>query len=272
MLRGLSSEHSRRTGGIGIEASQFYTGLVSRLYGPLRAHSYEDPEPYVRFIARAGQPALELGCGDGAPLLGLREHGLDVEGLDSSADMLERCHAAAAARGLEVTLHHQSMESMELSRTYRAIFLAGPTFNLLQDDEAALRSLHRIREHLMPDGTALIPLFVPEPYPPEAIGAAREHRTKEGELMRVIVLDQERDEVRRIQSTTLRYEFHGADGDLEVLERPWLLHWHTEDGFRELVSQAGLKAQAALGLDGLRATATDGACEFMLGRQDLDPR
>lgn len=252
----------------GIEAPQFYTGLVSRLYGPLRAHSYEDPEPYVGFIARAGQPALELGCGDGTPLLQLREHGLDVEGLDSSADMLERCYVAADARGLEVTLHHQSMVSMELPRTYRAIFLAGPTFNLLRDDEAALRALLRIRDHLEPDGTALIPLFVPEPYPPEAIGTAREHRTKEGELMRVIVLDQERDEARRTQSTTLRYEFHSADGDLEVLERPWLLHWHTQGGFRELVSQAGLEVQAVLGPDGQPDTATDHACEFTLRRPD----
>ena len=54
-------------------------------------------EPYARFIAGFGEPALELGCGDGEPLLDLRAMGLDVEGLDSSADMLDRCRTAAAS-------------------------------------------------------------------------------------------------------------------------------------------------------------------------------
>lgn len=40
--------------------SQFYTGLVARLYGPLRSHPNEDPEPYVRLIRDTGEPALEL--------------------------------------------------------------------------------------------------------------------------------------------------------------------------------------------------------------------
>ncbi|WP_407061585.1 methyltransferase domain-containing protein [Actinomadura napierensis] len=33
---------------------------------------------------------MELGCGDGDPLLELRRRGLDVDGVDSSADKLER--------------------------------------------------------------------------------------------------------------------------------------------------------------------------------------
>ena len=47
-----------------------------------------------------------LGCGDGDPLLALRAEGLDVEGLDSSADMLDRCRVRADAAGLDVVLHH----------------------------------------------------------------------------------------------------------------------------------------------------------------------
>src|SRR4051794_24900290 len=72
------------------EASQFYTGIVAEIYAPLRSR-VPDPEPYARFIAASGEPALELGCGTGDPLLDLRARGLDVEGLDASADMLARC-------------------------------------------------------------------------------------------------------------------------------------------------------------------------------------
>ena len=107
----------------GIDPSLFYTGLVAELYAPLRSVT-PDPEPYARFIARWGEPALELGCGDGDPLLELRARGLDVDGLDSSPDMLARCRRAAATRGVDVVLQQQSMQTMELGRRYRSIYIA----------------------------------------------------------------------------------------------------------------------------------------------------
>ena len=61
-----------------MDPASFYTGLVADLYGPLRS-VVQDPEPYVRFIELSGEPALELGCGDGDPLLELRSRGIDVE-------------------------------------------------------------------------------------------------------------------------------------------------------------------------------------------------
>ena len=191
----------------------FYTGLVAELYAPLRSSASPDPEPYIRFVTKSGQPALELGCGDGEPLLDLRARGLDVEGLDSSPDMLARCRAAAAARGLSVTLHESPMEAMELVRRYRSIYLAGPTFNLIVDDDTAWRALARIRAHLEPDGSALIPLFIPEPLPASAIGVPRTHVTDDGRTMRVTVLSEDRDEGNRLQTLVLRYELE-VDGDL----------------------------------------------------------
>lgn len=86
----------------------------------------------------SASPALELGCGDGDPLLDLRRRGLDVEGVDSSADMLQRCRRRARKQGVDVVVYHQRMEALDLPRRYRAIFLAGPTFNLLPDDSIAL--------------------------------------------------------------------------------------------------------------------------------------
>jgi trans-aconitate methyltransferase len=153
--------------------SQFYTGLVAALYGHLRADGPPDAAPYARFIERSGQPALELGCGFGEPLLDLRAMGLEVEGLDSSHDMVTQCHANAAARGLDVVVHEQTIEAMSTGRKYRSIFLAGATFNLLPDDTSALQALVRIREHLAPDGSVLLPLFVPHPTPSE-VGVADE--------------------------------------------------------------------------------------------------
>ena len=240
----------------------FYTGLVAEAYAPLRSFA-PDPEPYARFIALSGQPALELGCGDGDPLLELRARGLDIEGLDSSPDMLARCRAAAAARNLVVTLHESPIEAMELVRRYRSIFLAGPTFNLLVDDDTAWRALARIRAHLEPEGSALIPLFVPRPTSADQVGVPRTHVTDDGVTMRVTVLGDERDDEARLQTTRLRYEIE-SEGVVRSEERDWLLHWHTQEGFRQLVGDAGLLVGGVLAADGTLASPDDEQFSFWL--------
>ncbi len=242
----------------------FYTGLVAELYAPLRSSGPPDPEPYARFVIKSGQPALELGCGDGEPLLDLRARGLDVEGLDSSPDMLARCRAAAAARGLVVTLHESPMESMELVRRYRSIYVAGPSFNLLVDDDTAWRALARIRAHLEPDGSALIPLLIPQPLPAAAIGVPRTHVTDDGRTMRVSVVSEDHDADARLQTIVLRYELD-ADGQHHSEDRPWVLHWHTQEAFRQLLGDAGLLVGDVLSMDGSPASPDDAQFTFWVG-------
>lgn len=248
-----------------VEPSSFYTGLVAELYGPLRSSGSPDADTYARFIARSGQPALELGCGDGDPMLDLRARGLDVEGLDSSPDMLDRCRRWAAERGLSVRLHEAPMEAMELPRHFKSIYLAGPTFNLLPDDDTAWRALARIRAHLEPDGSALIPLFVPAPMLPRHLGVSRTHVDDLGRTMRVTPVSVERDDSARLQVLVLRYELE-TDGEVEAIERPWLLHWYTQDGFRQLVGDAGLLTDDVLDEGGRRAPSDAETVAFWVSR------
>ncbi|NYH55160.1 SAM-dependent methyltransferase [Nocardiopsis arvandica] len=237
--------------------ADFYTGIVADLYGPLKRFS-PDPEPYAAFVREAGGPGLELGCGDGDPLIELRRRGLDVEGVDSSADMLARCRSRAAEEGIDVLVHHQRMEALDLPRRYGAVFLAGPTFTLLPDDGAALAALRGVRAHLAQGGTALMPLFVPEPTPAGQIGRVRVTTADDGAELRVSVVSEERDEAARTQVTTLRYERHrGGEGTVE--DRPWLVHWYTREGFEALAGAAGLRAVSVTGADG--GPAADGATD-----------
>lgn len=244
-----------------MDPADFYTGIVAELYGPLKAHRQE-AEPYARFIAAHGQPALELGCGDGEPLLELRERGLDVEGVDSSGDLLERCRSLAENAGIDVTLHHQRMENLQLPRRYASVFLAGPTFTLLPDDRTALAALHGIRRHLAPGGAAMIPLFVPSPTPPDQIGKTSE-KTVEGATVSVTPTAQERHDHNRTQRTVLRYERRHR-GDHVAEDRTWVLHWHTQQGFSSLADQAGLTVTAVNTPDGEPAGADATAFTFIL--------
>jgi len=240
----------------------FYTGIVAQAYGPLRS-SPPDPRIYAGFVKSTGQPALELGCGDGDPLLDLVAGGLDVEGLDSSPDMVARCRAAAASRGLDVVVHEQPMQSMDLGRRYPSIYLAGPTFNLLPDDDTAGRALERIAAHLAPGGAALVPLFVPPVTPPEHLGVVRSYTDDHGTTFRFAALHEARDDEARTLVTTTRYEAD-HDGDVVVEERPWVVHWHTQPGFGALAERAGLTVTAVVAPDGTRAEADAPVFAFIL--------
>lgn len=224
-----------------MDPADFYTGIVADLYEPLKGSSH-GAAPYIELIGKHGEPALELGCGDGEPLLDLRRHGLDVEGVDSSADMLDRCRRAAAAEGLTVVLHHQRMEALDLPRRYRTIFLAGPTFTLLPNDDTALAALRGIRAHLRNDGVGVVPLFIPRPTPPDELGRSRETQGPDGSVLRFSILSEDRDESARTQRAVLRYERHTGAGS-EIVDRPWVLHWYTEEQFHELAAAAGLRSE-----------------------------
>jgi trans-aconitate methyltransferase len=152
-----------------MQTSQFYTGLVAEMYDLLA--SYQAPVSFfAELIRNNGEPALELGCGTGHPLLPLVAQGLRVEGLDSARDMLAQCEAKAQAQGLHVTLHQQEMQSFTLPARYRTIFFAGASFMLLPDLPDAACTLQRVYRHLEPTGRAVIPLYVP-PLSPEAASA-----------------------------------------------------------------------------------------------------
>lgn len=245
-----------------LDPAQFYTGIVAECYAALRG-SVPDPEIYAKFVASSGEPALELGCGDGDPLIALRERGLDVEGLDSSADMIARAQQRADELGIEVRLHCCTIEDMHLDRTYRSIFLAGPTFNLITDDDLAQRSLNNIAAHLEPGGRVLIPLFIPQALPPNVFGVWREHTSDDGTHMRFQVVDARYDEASRTQIATTRYELT-RDGETHRVERPWELHWHTQASFAEMVERAGMRVHSIVNNAGQLATDHDLEFTFRL--------
>ena len=255
-----------------MKASEFYTGLVAEMYDALV--SYRAPVAfYAALIRKSGEPALELGCGTGHPLLDLVEQGLNVHGLDSSRDMLVKCEAIARSRGLRVTVYEQEMQTFALPTRYRTIFFAGASFMLVADTADAERTLERIYDHLQPGGQVIIPLYVP-PRSPEAKNAGDEWRTREslrpsdGATLRV----SERyhyDESHQLRVSTLRYEVVKEGAVVQAVERPWLLRWYSQSGFRRLLHNAGLETDAVLGENGRSAAADAVSFVFIARRPSL---
>jgi SAM-dependent methyltransferase len=115
--------------------------------------SWPDRPLYLDVIRRSGEPVLDLLCASGRLLLDYLGQGIDVEGLDGSAQMLALVREKAARAGLPApTLHHQQLERIDLPRRYRTILGASSAIQLVTDADAAARTLERVVQHLEPGG------------------------------------------------------------------------------------------------------------------------
>lgn len=251
------------------DPSQFYTGLISELYDHL-VSARSASSAYKPFIDLSGQPILEPFCGSGHPLLDLLEMGYDIDGLDASADMLDRLKTSAQTRGLKPTVYHQKIQDMDLPRKYRTIFIAGASLVLLTSDETAMAALKKLYDHLEPGGSILIPLLIhKEDELRAAIGERKRHTLEDGTILQCQSTAVEFDAQNNCATSRLFYERISPDGTTETTERDWLLRWWPQDRFRDMLNQTGFDKISCLDEDGKHAPA-DASTFAFLARKSRD--
>ena len=138
-----------------------YRGMMAAAWDLLRGDysNWPDRAFYREVIARAGQPALDVGCGTGRLVLDYLASGMDVDGVDNSPEMLDICRAKARDLGIEPALYEQQMQSLDLPRRYGTIFVPSSSFLLLTAEADAAEAMHRFYAHLLPGGVLVMPFM-----------------------------------------------------------------------------------------------------------------
>ena len=140
-------------------AQTWHYGLVARWWAEFNV---DGPEiefflPYVE----SGQPALDAACGTGRLLIPYLHAGIDIDGTDISADMLDLARERAVREGLaEPDLYVQAMHELALPRRYRTVLVCGG-FGIGGQRAHDVEGLRRIYAHLEPGGTLLLDNEVP---------------------------------------------------------------------------------------------------------------
>lgn len=137
-----------------------YYGLLASTWDIWRDDTakWRDRFFYLDIIGQYGEPVLDIGCGTGRLLLDYLAEGIDVDGVDSSAEMLGICRAKARRQGLRPpALYQQRMETLDLPRSYRTILGASSVLQLIPEPAAAAGALRRILGHLQPSGAFVTP-------------------------------------------------------------------------------------------------------------------
>ena len=119
-------------------------------------------ERAVEFLAAAAGrgPILELGIGTGRLALPLVQRGFVVHGIDASPAMVARLRAKPG--GDRVTIAMGDFADMPIAGRFSLIFVAFNTFFGLLTQEAQIRCVAGIAEHLTDDGLFVLEAFVPD--------------------------------------------------------------------------------------------------------------
>lgn len=138
-----------------------YSGMMAAFWDLFRGDTsnWSDRFFFKAVVAQAGQPVLDVGCGTGRLLLDFMQDGIDIDGVDNSPEMLDRCRQKAANLGLTPQLYHQTMETLDLPRPYRTIMVPSSSFQLLTDPADAREAMRRFFNHLLPGGVLVMPLM-----------------------------------------------------------------------------------------------------------------
>ena len=221
-----------------------YYGIVAESYDLwFPGEEFEDTDFYRRMIQEAPGPALEVGCGTGRLLIPYLRAGLEVEGVDASADMLDICRKKAQEHGLSPVLYEQYMQELDLPRKYMTIFIPAGTFMILAEREEAMEALRRFHAHLEPGGQVLIPVDAPKEvfesrrsreWWPRRVGT----RPRDGATVLIHEADIY-DLVEQVTTAHLRYEVYREGVQVETHFHTMRLRWYGKYELVMMLEKAG---------------------------------
>ena len=172
---------------------------------------------YYLALAREGAPAgggsgpvLEVTCGTGRILIPCLEAGVDIEGVDLYAPMLERLRAKAAAKGLEARVHQADMRSFAVPRRFALVIIPFNGFVHCLTTADQIACLGRCREHLDAGGRLVfntIPPHLVSAPAPEGVPVL-EHEARDPATGRTVRIFDTRtlDRVAQVQHSKIEFQ------------------------------------------------------------------
>ncbi|MFX0547809.1 class I SAM-dependent methyltransferase [Hathewaya histolytica] len=220
----------------------YYGRLSSEVYDmdkPI-GHSFGDVEFYMSRLESCKGPILEPGTGTGRILIPLLEKGLNVEGFDSSKDMLNICKNNCKERNLNPKLFEAKMESFSQDTKYDAIIVPTGTFLLLDKRENSIKAFQNFYKNLTNGGRLIVDIFLQTDI---SIGTVST-KTWECSNGDIITLENKVVEVDYINQYTIshgRYE-KWREGVLLQTELEYFpLRWYGVEEFKLILESIGFK-------------------------------
>jgi SAM-dependent methyltransferase len=226
----------------------------AELYDHVTAYRERRDVPFFVDLAReANGPVLEAGCGTGRVLIPTARAGVTIDGLDSSAAMLDICRASldrepSDVRG-RVRLHLGDMRAPGVDGPFALVTTPFRSFQHLLTVDDQLRALAAFRACLAPGGRLVLDIFNPslpfltdprasEPHyePPSTLPDGRR-------LVRSYRIPS-RDHFDQTQEVEFTFEVTDAGGRQDVQRDRFALRYLFRYEAEHLLERAGFRVEA----------------------------
>lgn len=150
-----------------------FTGSIAAAYDASSTDMFSAAilEPTVRFLAEAaaGGAALEFGIGTGRVALPLSRRGIEVQGIDISADMIRQLRSKPGAESIATVTG--DFATVTLPRKFSLVYLVYNVISNLTTQQEQVACLRNAARHLVRDGCVVVELWIPDlrRFPPGAI-------------------------------------------------------------------------------------------------------
>ncbi len=222
------------------------TGLMGRLYSYWHPHLEDEELNFYRQEIKASQgKALELACGGGRLILPYLSEGLDVEGVESSPEMVALIQRKAQRAGVTPKIYRQHIDMLEIDEKYKLLYIPLGSFQLISESFSVPNALHKYYELLEEGGRLIIPLFLPWA---ENLMLSDQWRIVsdikvKGRDERYIQRESHfQDPVEQIIRSKIRFEVWNGKDILEMVERNFTLRWYSKGEFERLLKDAGFSS------------------------------
>lgn len=220
----------------------YYGSLSSEVYDidkPI-GFPYRDVKFYLSRLESCKGPILEPGTGTGRILIPLLEKGLNVDGFDSSKNMISKCEDNCRKRDLNPKLFEAKMEDFSLDKKYDAIIVPTGTFLLLHKRADSIKALKNFYKHLSNGGRLIVDISLQTDI---SIGTVLT-RTWECPNGDIIVLEDKTVEVDYINQYTIshgRYEKWREGVLLQTELEYYPLRWYGVEEFKSILESIGFE-------------------------------
>lgn len=220
----------------------YYGRLSSEVYDMDKptGHSFGDVEFYMNRLESCKGAILEPATGTGRILIPLLEKGLNVDGFDSSKDMLNICKNNCRKRDLNPKLFEAKMESFSQDTKYDAIIVPTGTFLLLNKRADSIKALQNFYKHLSNGGRLIVDISLQTDI---SIGTVST-KTWECSNGDIITLENKIVEVDYINQYTIshgRYEKWREGVLLQTELEHFPLRWYGVEEFKLILESIGFK-------------------------------
>lgn len=138
------------------EKPNYYGSLCTEMYELLHPAAPQEELDFYLSYAAPGQRILEALCGSGRFLVPFWERGLEIEGVDLSAEMLAKLREKAP----DAAVYCQDLRTFAPGKVYDYIFVTSGSISLFTDPALCREVLQRLKELLAPGGVLVFAVDV----------------------------------------------------------------------------------------------------------------